>query len=53
MHGKLDINMEPIVLSDIHIVEELIYVIRLKTIVKDEQKIQKAINSLFSENLAL
>ena len=53
MHSHLDINMDAVVLADIHIMEELVYIIRLKTIEKSEQKIQKAINNLFFENFAL
>ena len=52
-HSKLDMTFEPINLSDIKIMEELTYAIRLKKFAKDTAMIQKAINKLFGENIAI
>ena len=52
-HSRLDLELEPRNLTDIKFVEELLYVIRLKTLGIDEIIIQKAINQLFHENLAI
>lgn len=52
-HSRLDLELEPRHLTDIKFVVELLYVIRLKTLGIDEIIIQKAINQLFHENLAI
>lgn len=52
-HSHLDLNFDAIHLSDIHIIEVLIYVIRLRNISMNEGDCKKAINQLFGENIAL
>lgn len=52
-HSRLDLELEPRHLTDIKFVEELLYVIRLKSLGIGEIIIQKAINQLFHENLAI
>ena len=52
-HSRLDLHFEAIHLSDIKIVEELLYAIRLKKIGLQTSEIQKAISDLFLERLAL
>lgn len=49
-HSRLDLELDAIHLSDVHIMEELLYIIRLKKMNISEQKIKEAINSLFDEN---
>ena len=52
-HSRLDLHFEAIHLSDIKIVEELLYAIRLKKLGLQTSEIQKAISDLFLERLAL
>lgn len=52
-HSRLDLELEARHLTDIKFVEELLYVIRLKSIGVDRLTIQKSINELFRENMAL
>lgn len=52
-HSRLDLELKPRHLVDIKLVEEMIYVIRLKKIGIVESTIKKSINELFSENLDL
>ena len=52
-HSRLDLELKPRHLVDIKLVEEMIYVIRLKKIGIEESTIKKSINELFSENLDL
>lgn len=51
-HSRLDLELEARYLTDIKFIEELLYVIRLKSIEIDETVIQKAVNQLFHENIA-
>ena len=48
-HDKLDWSFEAIQISDIKVVEELLYAIRLKQIGLERDKIQKAMKKLFQE----
>ena len=50
-HCKLDFSLEAIHLSDIHIMEELLYAIELKHIGLSVQECQHAIGRLFKENI--
>ena len=52
-HSRLDMEIEARHLTDIKLVEEMIYVIRLKKIGVEDTVIQKSINELFWESLAL
>lgn len=52
-HNNLDIRLEPVHLSDLKTLERLIYIIRLKQIGMEKVEIQKAINELFHENMAI
>ncbi len=52
-HSRLDFKFEPIHLTDIKIIEELTYVIRLKKLGIKSRECQKAVNSLFDERIAL
>lgn len=52
-HSRLDLRFDAIHLSDIKIVEELIYAIRLKRCGIKYEDIQKSINRIFMENIAL
>ena len=52
-HSRLDIELEARHLTDIRVVEEMIYVIRLKNMEVENLTIQKIINELFKENLAI
>lgn len=52
-HGRLDFLIDPINLDDIKIIEELLYAMRLKSLSIDSTAIQKAINSLFCENMMI
>lgn len=52
-HSRLDLRYEAIHLSDIKIIEELLYAMRLKKIRLHTLEIQKAINDLFLERLAV
>lgn len=49
-HSRLDLELDAIHLSDVHIMEELLYIIRLKKLNVSEQKIKIAISALFDEN---
>ena len=50
-HSDLFLRLEPIHLIDLKIVEELIYAMRLKTILQDPAIVQKGISNLFGESL--
>lgn len=50
-HCKLDFELEPIHLSDIHIVEELFYAVELKHTGLSTRECQYAINRLFREHI--
>lgn len=52
-HSRLDLELEAKHLTEIKIVEEMLYAIRLKKVGIDEAIIQKAINELFGENFAI
>lgn len=52
-HSRLDLHFDAIHLSDIRIVEELLYAMRLKKLQLKTFDIQKAINDLFSENMPI
>lgn len=52
-HSHLNFKFKPTFLSDIKIIEELTYVIRLKKIGIKNQECKKAINALFGERIAL
>lgn len=52
-HSRLDLQLDAIHLSDIRIIEELIYVMRLKKLPLNAHECKKAINGLFGENFAL
>ena len=47
VHGRLDMELEARHITDIKFVEEMIYVIRLKSIGIDEVVIKQIINNLF------
>jgi hypothetical protein len=49
-HSRLDMNFDAIHLADIRVIEELIYVIRLKNSYINDLECQKAVNQLFGEN---
>ena len=50
-HCKLDFSLEPIHLSDIYIMELLLYAIELKRVGISPFEIQKAISCLFKESI--
>ena len=52
-HSRLDFKIDAIHLSDLRIVQEILYVIRLKNMHLSTKEIQKAINKLFGENFAI
>lgn len=52
-HSHLDLRFDAIHLSDIKIVEELLYAIRMKQCHIKTVDIQKSINSIFRENIAI
>ena len=52
-HSKLSFQLEAVHLHDIKIIEELIYAMRLKTIINDYKIIQKGIANLFDENMTI
>lgn len=52
-HSHLDLHFDAIHLSDILIIEQLIYAMRLKKITLSVNECKKAINELFVENIAL
>lgn len=52
-HSNLDTQLEPANILDLKTLEKLIYVIRLKQIGMKTVEIQKAINELFHENMAI
>ena len=52
-HSRLDLELQARHLADVKIVEEMLYVIRLKHIGVDENTVKKAINDLFRENLSI
>ena len=52
-HSRLDLQLDAIHLSDIRIVQELSYAIRLKNMHLSTKETQKAINKLFGENFAI
>ena len=52
-HSRSDLRFDAIHLSDIKIVEELLYAMRLKKMKLKTHDIQKAINDLFSEHMAI
>ena len=52
-HNKMDFDFAPVHLSDIKIIEELLYVMRLTDIGVTEENCRHIINELFDENIAL
>lgn len=52
-HSRLDMRFDAIHLSDIKIVEELLYAIRLKQCYIKVREIQRSINNIFRENIAI
>lgn len=49
-HSHIDLHFDAVHLSDIKIIEELIYAMRLRKIGLSDKECQKAINDLFGEN---
>ena len=52
-HSKMDFELDAIHLTDIKIIEELIYAIRLKKTGLSEINIKKGINAIFMENILI
>lgn len=52
-HSRLDLQFDAIHLSDIKIVEELLYTMRLKKLKLKTPDIQKAVNDLFVEHVSI
>ena len=52
-HNKLDFDFAPIHLSDIKIIEELLYIMRLIDVGVKEENCKHIINELFDENIGL
>ena len=52
-HNSLDVDYDAILLTDIKIIEILLYVMRLKNLGLSDELCKKAINNLFSLRLAL
>ena len=52
-HNSLDVDYDAILLSDIQIVEILLYIMRLKNLGLSDELCKKAINNLFGLRLAL
>ena len=52
-HSRLDLELKARHLIDIKFVEEMLYAIRLKKIGIENLIIQRSINDLFRENMAL
>jgi len=52
-HSRLDMRFDAIHLTDIKVIEELIYAIRMKKSSINNMNCQRAINDLFGENMAL
>ena len=52
-HSRLDLELEPVHLVDIKIIEELTYVMRLIRMKGNVSSVQKAINDLFGENISI
>ena len=52
-HNSLDVEYDAILLSDIQIIEILLYVMRLKNLGLSDELCKKAINNLFGLRLAL
>ena len=52
-HSKLSLQFGSVNISDLKIVEKLLYAMRLKTILHDTTIIQKGINNLFGGSVAL
>lgn len=52
-HSRLDLHFDAIHLSDIKIVEELLYAMRLRHCHVKIDAIRKSINGIFRENIAL
>lgn len=52
-HSKMDFELDAIHLTDIKIIEELIYAIRLKKLGVPEINIKRGINALFMEDIAV
>lgn len=52
-HSHIDLRFDAVHLSDINIIEELIYAMRLRKIGLTDKECQKAINDLFGENFGL
>ena len=52
-HSRLDLQFDAIHLSDIKIIEELLYAIRLKRCYIKTVDIQRCINCIFRENIAI
>ncbi len=51
MHSRLDLELKPVNINDIQIIEELTYAIRLKKYEKDVKKVQNAIGRLFGKRI--
>ena len=52
-HSRLDLNLEAIHLSDLKIIEELLYAMRFQYLHIDSRPIQIGIKKLFGENIAV
>lgn len=52
-HNRFDLKFEPENLSDIKVIEEMLYCIRLKNIGLETHRIQQAVSELMGENLFL
>ena len=52
-HSRLDLNLEAIHLSDLKIIEELLYAMRLQYLHIGSRSIQIGIKKLFGENIAV
>lgn len=52
-HSRLDLDLEAIHLSDLKIIEELLYAMRLQYLHIDSRLIRIGIKKLFGENIAV
>ena len=52
-HSRLDLNLEAVHLSDLKIIEELLYAMRLQHLRVDTKSIQIGIKRLFGERISI
>ena len=52
-HSRLDLNLEAVHLSDLKIIEELLYAMRLQYLRVDTKSIQIGIRRLFGERISI